>query len=263
MGANNLFLGDINKVFGLVQSSMIVYPKEMIIATLKDFFSQDTYYHYVKDEWGFAKTPSHLDLPLGAGVHDNITSRVFIGESFRQDKSFYPAVIIKSSSSKAVPVSINRNYGKIEYQDMLFEDGYGNSKTIKYPMQFVTEGAFEGGISIEISARSIRERDDLVERVAMCFTEIYFDDLVKVGIIVKPPDIGSPSENDDRKDKLFKTVVSLNIRTQWKRVFPIKNIIDTIIFSIEFQDLVNQNSVPAANLTINTDISYTDMILNI
>jgi len=123
MGANNLFLGDINKVFGLVQSSMIVYPKEMIIATLKDFFSQDTYYHYVKDEWGFAKTPSHLDLPLGAGVHDNITSRVFIGESFRQDKSFYPAVIIKSSSSKAVPVSINRNYGKIEYQDMLFEDG--------------------------------------------------------------------------------------------------------------------------------------------
>ena len=35
---------------------MIVYPKEIIISSLRDFFSNDTLYHYNRDQYGFANT---------------------------------------------------------------------------------------------------------------------------------------------------------------------------------------------------------------
>lgn len=263
MGANNLFLGDINKVFGLVQSSMIVYPKEMIIATLKDYFSKDTYYHYVKDEWGFAKVLDHTGLPLGSGVHNTDVTRLFIGESFKESIAQYPSVFVKTTSMKYIPISINRNQGKFNFEDMLFVDGYGNSKQIKYPKEFVTEGIFEGSMSIDVQARSIRERDDISELIAMCLTEVHFKDLEDIGIIVKPLTISSMSESDDRNDKIHKSSITFDVRTEWRRVIPIKTLIESIIFSLEFQDLNNPESVPAQNLTINTQISLEDLLLNV
>jgi len=263
MGANNLFIGDLRKVFGIVQSSMLIYPKEMIISTLRDYFSKDSYYHYVQDAWGFPKTPDVTDMPLGSGVHNELTTRIFIGESFRQDITFYPAIIVRSSSSKYTPISINRNQGKVEYESILYEDGYGNSKQINYPASIVTEGAFEGSMSIDVFARSIAERDELVELVSMALTEIYFDDLCKIGLIVKPLDISSLTETEDRKDKLYKGTISFPIRTEWKRVIPINNIINSIVFIVEFQDLKNPNSIPAPNLTISTDITLSELLLNI
>ena len=70
MATNSIYKSDLNQLYGLVQSSMIVYPKEIIIQHLRDFFSKDSLYHYVKDEWGFSKKVDHTDLPLGAGLFD-------------------------------------------------------------------------------------------------------------------------------------------------------------------------------------------------
>src|SRR5271169_3906731 len=101
MSSNNFFKSDLYGIYNIVQASMIVYPKEIIISTLRDFFSHDSYYHYSRDQWGFANTTDHTDLPPGADFptqfnrygatqSTGVPTRLFIGENYRYDGIFYP-----------------------------------------------------------------------------------------------------------------------------------------------------------------------------
>ena len=144
---------------------------------------------------------------------------------------------------------------------MILEDGYGNQTFLRRPQSYVTAGVWEGSIIVDVYSRSLRARDDLVELVGMCFAEVSFDTLHEVGIIVKPPIIAAPTEGDDRNDKLFRQSITLNIRTEWRREIPIENLIDTILFTVTFGGLT-ANSPVAANLTIDTEVSITDMLIN-
>jgi len=271
MSSNNFSKSDLFGLHDIIQSSMIVYPKEMIISFLRNFFSKDSYYHYSKDQWGFPNTTDHTDLPPGADIptqynqfganQEGVSTRLFIGENYRYDGIYYPSILVKNGGTRYVPISINRDKGGLEYENVAFVDGYGNTTLISRPAFFYTAGAWEGSIIIDVITRSLRSRDDLVELIAMCFTDIVFDSLYDVGIIVKPIQIGAPSESDDRNDKLFRQTLTLDIRTEWRREIPVGNLIDTILFTINFQDISSPNSPVAANLTINTEVSLTDMLL--
>jgi hypothetical protein len=263
MATNSIYKSDLNQLYGLVQSSMIVYPKEIIIQHLRDFFSKDSLYHYVKDEWGFSKKVDHTDLPLGAGLFDNLATRVHISESHPHDGIFYPFVMVRHSSARYVPISINREAGKFETTPRIFEDGYGNQTVFQNPSKFIFEGVFEGQLSIEIAARSPRTRDDIAELIAMYLTDIGFDHLYHSGLVIKPISIGSPSEVQDRNEYVYKNTISIDYRMEWRREVPISNIIEAILFTIVFQNLDDPNAAPASNLTINTSNSLSDIILDI
>lgn len=275
MSTNNIFTSDLYKIHNVIQSSMLVYPKEIIIATLRDYFSKDSYYHYSKDQWGFANTVDHTDLPPGAdlpygpganpdlSLTSNLSTRVFIGENYRYDGIHYPAILIKSGNSKYVPISINREKGGIQYDTTIFEDGYGNQSLIRRPVSFITAGVWDTSISIDVLSRSLRARDDLVELIGICLTEISFESLVDVGIVIKPISIGAPSESDDRNDKLFRQSINLDIRTEWRREIPVGNLIDTIVFAVTFQNIDNPAAPVPQNLAINTEVSITDLLLQI
>lgn len=274
MSSNNFFKSDLFGIYNIVQASMILYPKEIIISTLRNFFSQDSYYHYSKDQWGFANTTDHTDLPPGAdlpygpGANPQLNpssvlpTRLLIAENYRFAEIFYPAILVKSGGSKYVPISINREQGTVIYSEKLFFDGYGHSTTIHTPTFFMTAGAWEGQIIIDVLTRSLRSRDDLVELISMCFTELNFESLYDIGIIVKPISISGTSETDDRNDKLFKQTLTLDIRTEWQRNIPINDLIDTIFFTLEFGNINNSTPI-AQNLTVNTEISLLDNILNL
>jgi hypothetical protein len=272
MSANNFFTSDLFSIHNVVQASMLVYPKEMIIATLREYFSKDSFYHYSKDQWGFANTTDHTDLPSGADIPMGnpgssatsnvlLPTRIFIGENYREDAIYYPAILVKSGGSRYVPISMNRDQGSVQYEEMVFEDGYGNATIIKVPSAFVTSGAWEGSIVIDVMTRSLRSRDTLLEVLGMCFAEIKFDTLKDVGVVVKPPVIGGTSETDDRNDKLFRQSITLDIRTEWRREVPIGNLIDAILFTVTFGDVSRLDKPPAANLTINTETNILDMLL--
>lgn len=262
MATNNFFRSDLQNIYNIVQSSFLVYPKEIIISVLKDFFSKDSYYHYAKDEFGFAKTVDHTDLPINAGLYDDSTTRIYIGEYYRFDAIYYPAILVKSGSFKYVPLSAYREGGATIYESTVYEDGYGNQKIINTPKSFLFAGTWEGSVSLDIFTRSLRARDDLAELLAIYFSDIGFETLKKAGVVVKPPDIGAPSESEDRNDKLFRQSITLNIRTEWRREIPVSNIIDTIFFSLDLVNLEDPNSTIDPNFTINTVTSLNDMIIN-
>jgi len=271
-GSNNFSKSDLFALHHIVQSSMIVYPKEIIIATLRDFFSKDSYYHYSKDQWGFPNTTDHTDLPPGADlptqfdVHgganqEGLSTRLFIGENWRFDGIYYPAILVKNGGSRYVPISINRDEGGVEYDATIFEDGYGNQTQVLRPAFFYTAGAWEGQVIIDVMTRSLRSRDELTELVAMCFTDIVFNSLYDVGLIVKPIQIGGASESDDRNDKLFRQTLTLDIRTEWRREIPVGSLVDAILFTVNFQNLAQPDKPASANLAINTEVNLTDMLL--
>ena len=200
--------------------------------------------------------------PIHSSIHIRFyLLRVFIGENYRYNGIFYPAILVKSGGTRYVPISINRNQGEIRYEQQLYEDGYGNSTIIAKPTSFVTAGAWEGSIVVDVMTRSLRARDDLVELVGMCFTEVHFNTLHDIGLIVKPISISGTSETDDRNDKLFRQTLTLDIRTEWRREIPIVDTIDAILFTASFADLEKPESPVAANLTINTEVNVADMLL--
>jgi hypothetical protein len=263
IGVGNFFKSHLPQIYGIVQNSFIVHPKELIIASLRDFFSHDFYYHFDYDAWGFANTTDHTDLPLDAGFHNNITTRLFIGENYRYDGIFYPAILVKHGGARYVPISINRDSTKVQWQYRTFEDGYGNVSSFRYPEAFVFSGAWEGSLIIDVMTRSLRARDDLVELISIYFTQIGFESLRKAGIVVKPLSVSAPTETDDRNDKLFRQSVTLDIRNEWQVRKPVSNIVEIINFSIEFGNLAVSPPVIDPNLTINTNLSLIDIMVGV
>jgi hypothetical protein len=273
MSSNNVFKSDLFGLHNIIQASMLVYPKEIILATLRDFFSKDSFYHFSKNSWGYPNTTDHTDLPPGADIpygaanstanpQDRLSTRVFIGENYRYDGIYYPAILVKSGGSKYVPVSINREQGGIKYESIVYDDGYGQQVIVNRPAAFITAGAWEGSIAIDVLTRSLRSRDDLVELIGMAFAEITVDSLYDIGVVVKPPNISAPSETDDRNDKLFRQTITMDIRTEWRRCVPIENVIDAIFFSATIED-ISKSAPIANNLTINTEVSLIDQLLRL
>lgn len=273
MSTNNFNKSDLFGLYDIVQFSMVSYPKEVIIATLRNFFSHDSYYHYARDQWGFANTTDHTDLPpgadfpttfnqFGATQSSGVPTRLFIGENYRYDGIYYPAILVKSGGGRYVQVGFNRNQGTVRYDNIAYEDGYGNTTVVSKPATLITAGAWEGSINIDVMTRSLKARDEIIEAVAMCFTEVTFDTLVDVGVIVKPLSFGGATETDDRNDKLFRQTLTLDVRTEWRREIPVSSVVDAILFTVYFQDLSNPNAPAAGNLTINTETSLSDMLLN-
>jgi hypothetical protein len=94
------------------------------------------------------------------------------------------------------------------------------------------------------------------------FIDIGFSDLWKSGLIIKGTSTSAPTETDDRNDHIFKQTITLQIRNEWRRQIPIKNIIDVINFGIQFGGTTPATPI-AVNLTINTDETLSDMLANL
>lgn len=253
-------ISDLYRINNIVQNQFLSYPKEIFIATIREAFSRDTYFHYVADEWGFPKVPSHLNLPLEAGVNDEITTRIYIGEAYRYDKIFYPAVLIKSGAWRYVPISLNQENTSVTYEQRNVIDGYGRLiSTVNMPVAFVFAGAWEGNLTIDVLTKGINERDFITEFISLLFTNIRFFDLQTAGISIKPNlSVGSPSETDDYNDKVYRQTINVEIRYEWRREIPIDNLIDTIAICVEFGNLEVEPPDLAPNLSIQTFIDVMD-----
>lgn len=266
MVSNNFFKSDLNRIHNIVQNTMTLYPKELIIATLRDIFSKGGFYRYVKDQWGYPQTPDQTDMPLGSGINDDLTTRLYIGESSRMTVQFYPSIIIRSGGSSSVPISFNAEYGSVKWGKMVFDDGYGNLKTFRTPEAFLFSGAWEGSLNIEISARDLRTRDDLVDLISILFvpSNIVFHSLVKEGIIVKGVSSGAATDSElDRNDRLFKQTITLQIRSEWYREIPIFNVIEIITTSIDFGRVDTPDPIYSPNLRITNSQTLLEILANL
>jgi hypothetical protein len=259
----NLIRSDLYAIHHVVQNTLMSYPKSLIIEMLREEFGKDSWFHYVSDQWGYPKIPDHTNLPLEAGFGDDEqTTRIFIGEAFRQDVIFYPSILVKMTSARSVPISLNRNRNVIEHERQLVIDGYGNTKQYWIPKYIDLAGAWEGTISIDIISRDILDRDNLISMVMLLFADIRFESLRKAGILVKSgqPSLGGISEAEDRQnEKIYKATISVEIRTEWRRLIPVCGLVERINFCVDFRARGSE-IITNPNIAINDSISILDQI---
>jgi hypothetical protein len=253
---------DLYRLYNYVENNLIRFPKDLVIATIKEFFKNDSLYRYVVDEWGFGKVVDNTDLPYTAGLNDNLSTRIFVGEYWRNDVIYYPSILVKSGGARAVPISLNRDQHVVHYSTVKYEDGYGNTKLVQVPERIVLSGAYEGTIGIDVLTRGVRERDDLIELTTILFNDLQWNEMSKSGVSIKPYgiSIGSPSESDDRNNKLFRQTLSLDIRTEWSREIPVLSTLDFISFCIDFGNLAPVEPIIAPNLTVSTSVDLFDYL---
>lgn len=265
MGTGNIVRTDLYALHSYVQNTMISYPKELFIENLREFFSKDSYFHYSRDPWGFPNTPDHTDMDPAAGLRDDVATRIFIGEANRFDSINYPALLIRNGGSRSVPISMSRDKGSVQYSPIKFIDGYGNEKIFNTPSHFIQAGAWEGQVTVEVQSRGPRSRDELVDLVSIAFVDTMFDDMKNSGVVIKPGGVnaGGPSESDDRNDKLFKQIITFDIRSEWRRHIPVTTVVDIINFCVDFGNLSTKPVVLAPNLKVSTTVELLDALANL
>jgi len=262
MATTNTFKTDLYNLFNYTQNTLITYPKELLIEELRNFFAEDSYYRYIKDQFGFPQTPDLTNAKPDTGINDNISTRIFIGEPYRKDVIFYPAILVRHGGARSVPISFSRDRDVVQWDPVRYVDGYGNQKIVSTPIAFVQSGAWEGSIIVDLETRSPRSRDELTELISIDFVDRVNSEMKTAGVYIKgtSPSIGSPSETDDRNDKLYKVSLTFEVRTEWSRKIPINDTVDAINICVDFGNLSTDPPKIATDLSINTNIQLIDAL---
>lgn len=263
MTTANFFPSDLFAIHRIIQNTQIIYAKELIVSALREYFAQDTRYHYVRDEWGFPKVIDATDVHPEAGLHDDLMTRIWIGQENKLDTVFRPSLLVKHTGANYKPIAFNQNNESIQYSKRLFEDGYGNNYVIKVPQYFMFSGAWDTNFDIEVEADAPVDRSALAECVSMLFQSILFNRMPLDGLFVKNTRVSGESVEDFQNNKIFKQTISLECRGEYRRIIPIENLIDVINVCIDFSSMIPPvGSTYAENLRINIQLNLLDVVYN-
>ena len=263
MTTTHFFLTDLYAIHKVIQNTQIVYAKELIVSTLRDYFSQDTRYHYVRDEWGNPKVGDMTNKSLTAGIFDHDTTRIWIGQENKQNPRFLPSVIVKHTGANYKPISFNQNKENLHYEKRLFQDGYGHLYNVSQPVYFAFAGAWDTNFDMEIETDSPVDRSIIAECISLLFQNIKNDDLHFNGLFVKNTRVSGENSEDFQNGKIFKQTVSIECRGEYRRIVPVANTIDIINLCIDFGSFIPpSNSTFDENLRINAQVSLLDIAYN-
>ena len=261
MATGGFFSSNLYSLHNVVQNTQILYPKELIISTLREYFAKDTKYHYVSDEFGFPKIIDHTDLNPNAGYNDDLSTKIYIGNEAKFDAKFYPAVLVKNTKTSHVPISFNQEEGTIEFGSTLFDDGY-TFTYVKTPLNFIVAGSWDLGFDLDVLSEGPQDRSTIVESICILLQSIARTDLTRAGLFIKNVSVGGESFELYQNDNIFKQTISLECRGDFRRAIPIDSIVEAINLCIEIGHFTESDVfLPDPNLQINSDLDLTNTIL--
>lgn len=248
-------------VFGLenvVQQTGVVHCKNILIDTLREVFSRDRQFAYRTDIFGFPKTPNHLGLDPDAGLDDTDTTRIFIGSSFRYDVTFRPAIIVKNTSTRYVPISFNQDLLSVIYTRERLLDGYGNESIVSTPKYHTLVGAWDQTFEVKIVTEDSVDREEIADIVMVALQGTRRNELTQEGVFIRSISTSGETEQPYANDNLYMLSINLDIRTEWKAHIPISDVCERIGLCMTFDTL--DSDTPASGLRINEQITTVDSL---
>lgn len=251
-------VSDIFSLENVVQQTGVMHAKNLIIDTLREVFRQDREFKYVTDVFGYPKTPSHLGLDPEAGLDDDETTRIFIGSSYRYDVNYNPAIIVRNTGTRYVPVSFNQDLLGVIYKVERLIDGYGNESIIRVPFAQTIVGAWDQTFSVEIITEDEVDREEIADIVMVTLQGSRRLELQREGVFIRRCSTGGETEelkatSAGGNDHLYKISINLDVRSEWKIHIPISDLCERIGMCLTFGTL-DGGSV-ADGLTINEQIT--------
>jgi hypothetical protein len=209
----------------IIQNVSIVQPKNLLIDILRKHFSMDNVYTYRSDEYGFPATP---DL-TGKTIDDPSTTKILIGDVYRYEIKFYPAITVKTSGGNSVPISFNQNYST-KYRKDFVETEFGITKEVLTPTHRVYAGVWEMNFDVSIYSESHSELEEITEIAKLILQYVSWNELRANGLFIKSLSIGAESAEPYANDYVFSHTLSLSTRSEWRVEIPIENIVEKIVF---------------------------------
>lgn len=254
IGTGMFVFSDIYQLDNITRNVGIVHGRNLLIDTLREIFARDREYHYVSDIFGYPKTPSQTGLEPDAGMQDDLTTRIFIGATYRYEQSFLPAITVRQTSSSYKPVSFNQNKWVIEYGMQRTEDGYGNVDFLRVPSKWISAGAWDQTFEIKVTSNSQEDTSHIADIVMVSLQDTYRRILERSGLFIKQISAsGESAEQVNENDPVFSISITANTYSEWRREIPISNLLERIQLCFEV-DLGSDKDVPATGLAFKMDI---------
>lgn len=212
----------------VIQNSAFIHPKNILIDTLRHYFSFDNTYTYRSDEYGF---PLIVDLS-GTDLDTELSTEILISDTYRYDARFFPAIIIKNSGGSYKPISFNQNQ-TTKYKIDILEDDFGNKKTVNVPTHVVLDGAWEVNFDVSIYSESMVELEELAEIVTMMLQYRAWRDLRANGLFIKSLSFSGENAEPYANDFIYSHSITLNCRSEWRVEIPIENLVERVNFYFE------------------------------
>jgi hypothetical protein len=249
MSTSHRVYSDLFTLADFVQQTAVSQGKNLLIDSLREYFKDDIFYKYVSDAFGFPLTPDVTDLP--PDIQEERTTRIFIGDIFRYDKRYWPAITIRQSSGRTYHVSFNQNQ-TTKYRLDLVVDGYGERSYLRVPTHKVIAGAWDQSFEIIVATESISDREELTDIISSFFIGKIRQEIYNSGLFIRNVNIGAEREEDWGNDKVYLQSVTLETYSEWRREIPINanSLIEAINFCFNYGILgSNQYSVDRKALT--------------
>ena len=254
MATGHRVYSDLFQISDFVIQTAVSQGKNLLIDTLREYFKQDSLYRYLTDAFGFPLTPNMTDLP--PDIQEDRTTRIYIGDIFRMDKRYWPAIIIRYSSGKYKPVSFNQNQTTRYRLDMVI-DGYGERSFIRVPTHHIITGAWEQSFDVMIATESIPDREELTDIVSSFLIGATRQETYESGLFIKSVSLGSEREEDWGNDKVYMQSITVDTYSEWRREVPIdaNALVETINFCFNYGILGSDsfsNDITVVTLEDNT-----------
>lgn len=235
-------VSDIFHLENVVQQVGIMHAKNIIIDTLREVFRHDREFKYVTDIFGYPKTPSHLGLDPDAGLDDEETTRIFIGSSYRYDVNFNPAIIVRNTGTRYVPISFNQDLLSVIFRTERLIDGYGNESLIHTPYSHTLVGAWDHTFAVDVLTEDESDREEIADIIMVTLQGRRRLELQREGVFIRRCSTGGETEelkatSVGGNDHLYKVSINLDVRSEWKIHIPISNICERIGFCLDFKVL--------------------------
>lgn len=248
-GTSYLVYSDIYNLDHIVQHSGIMFGRNILVDTLREIFAKDKEYRYLKDSFGFPKTPSHENLDEDAGIVDDSTTRLFIGGAFRYDISYLPAITVRQTGSSYKPISFNSNMWVLEYETQKIIDGYGNVTYSEVPSSYQFAGAWEQNFEVKVTSKSLEDTIHIADIVMISLQGTYRLPLQQNGLFIKQVRASGESiETFGANDPLFTISITLDTYSEWRRSIPISNLVERVSLCLAVD--IQNTDVPANDLLI-------------
>ncbi len=251
MATSHRVYSDLFADASFVQQTAVSQGKNLLIDALREYFKKDTFYRYSTDAFGFPLTPDLTDLP--PDIQEKRTSRIYIGDIFRYDKRFWPAVTIRHSSGRYKPVSFYQEQTTKYRLDMIV-DGYGGRSFIRVPTHKVIAGAWEQTFEVQLACESILDREELTDIISSFLIGVARQELYESGLFIKSVSISGEREEEWGNEKVYLQSVSVETYSEWRREIPIEDLLDGISFCLEYGSRIPTNDIVTLRQEDNNNI---------
>ena len=224
----------------VIQNSAINHPKNLLIDTLRHYFSFDNTYTYRSDDYGF---PLIRDLS-GTEPDTELSTEILISDTYRYDSRFFPAIIVKSNGGSYKPISFNQDQ-TTKYRNDILTDDFGTKKMVNIPTHKVVTGAWDSNFDIGIYSESMMELEEITEIVTLILQYRAWRDLRANGLFIKTLSFSGENAEPYANDFVYNHNVTISCRSEWRVEIPIDNLVERVNFyfeSTKTPSVVTENS---------------------